>query len=217
MGQRPLPPGQPDGRRARDLSQSGDQTRPVLAGLLADCGTLWRNRTYADYWNSSPQAADARRIMTSLPRIFRFVFELLKEVVANVVEDANPRRNGGPPIFTPELLLAGIGAWQAIKAPKRFTTVSGWEPQDTPSAPGTRATARTPEAMARQTLSVMIHPGGRQRFTPPARRISLTMVPPPPPPPSAEGDKEPGSLVVGWDGGFQGESTRRRRDPARRA
>jgi hypothetical protein len=176
---------------------------PVLSELLAGLWDLWRNRTYADYWNSSPQAPALGGLMTSLPRIFRFVFELLQELVINVVADRKPRPNGGPPIFTPELVLSGVGVWQGMAAPKRFTVVSGWETRATPPAPGTRATARTPEALAKQTLSVMMHPGGRQRFEPPARRLSLTMVPPPPP---EEADDEPGSLVVGWDGGLQSEA-----------
>jgi hypothetical protein len=56
--------------------------------------------------------------------------------------------------------------------------------------------------MARQTLSILVHPGERQRFTQPAQKFSLTMVPPRPP---AEADDDSGSLIVGWDGGFRSE------------
>ena len=125
-------------------------------------------------------------------------------MINNVIQDQEKRPGGGPPIFVPELVVAAIGAWQGISVPKRYTLVSGWEARATPVAPGTRATAQTPEAMARQTLTLIVHPGDRQRFTAPARTVSATMVPPPAVPEQDETGRF-GSLLIGWDGGLQAD------------
>ena len=171
---------------------------PVLAGLLGGLWDLWRNRTSADSW------PDPTGLLSLPPRAVRFVLRLLLEVINNVIQDQEKRPGGGPPIFVPELVVAAIGAWQGISVPKRYTLVSGWEPRATPVAPGTRATARTPEAMARQTLTLIVHPGDRQRFTTPARNVSATMIPPPAVPEQDETERI-GSLLIGWDGGLQAD------------
>ena len=67
-------------------------------------------------------------------------------------------------------------------------------------APGTRNTVTNAEVLARQTMSLLIHPGKRQRHVGPARKLSFTMVP-------AANTVEPGRLFVGLG----------RRLPARRA
>ncbi|HEY9463910.1 MAG TPA: DUF6603 domain-containing protein [Vicinamibacterales bacterium] len=171
---------------------------PVLAGLLGGLWDLWRNHTLAEQVGDSPVDV----LLSTMARAPIFAVELLIEIINHVIQDHDPRPGGGPPIFTPELMATAIGAWQGIAAPKRFTFVSGWEPKDTPQAPGTRAKARTPEAMARQTLTMIVHPADHQRYIRPARNLSATMIPPPP----AE-DDEPthGSLMIGWDGGLETE------------
>ncbi|HEU4694465.1 MAG TPA: DUF6603 domain-containing protein [Vicinamibacterales bacterium] len=171
---------------------------PVLAGLLGGLWDLWRNRTSAESW------PDPTGLVSLPPRIVRFVLRLILEVINNVIQDQEKRPGGGPPIFVPELVVAAIGAWQGISLPKRFNVVSGWEPRATPVAPGTRAKAQTPEAMARQTFTLIVHPGDRQRFTAPARNVSATMIPPPAEPEQDETERI-GSLLLGWDGGLQAD------------
>ena len=53
--------------------------------------------------------------------------------------------------LTPELAVTAAGATLSLMLPRRFTFVSGWEVAQTPPAPGTRATSRTPDCrMARR-------------------------------------------------------------------
>ena len=136
---------------------------------------LWRNRTLADQVGEHPVDI----LLSTMGRSAIFVVRLLLEVVVNVIRDHEKRPGGGPPIFTPELVAAALGAWQGLERPKHYTFVSGWELPATPIAPGTRAVARTPEAMAKQTLTMIRHPEGHQRFTRPAQSVSFTMIPPP--------------------------------------
>ena len=171
---------------------------PVLAGLMGGLWDLWRNRTLAEQVGDNPVDI----LLSTMARAPIFVVRLLLEVVVNVIRDHEKRPGGGPPIFTPELVAAALGVWQGLERSKHYTFVSGWELPDTPISPGTRAAARTPEAMAKQTLTIIRHPDGHQRFTRPAQSVSFTMVPPPPP----QEDKPPhGSLVVGWNGGLEKE------------
>ena len=135
---------------------------PVLAGLMGGLWDLWRNRTLADQVGEHPVDI----LLSTMGRSAIFVVRLLLEVVINVIQDHEKRPGGGPPIFTPELVAAALGAWQGLERPKHYTFVSGWELPATPIAPGTRAVARTPEAMAKQTLTMIRHPEGHQRFTP---------------------------------------------------
>ena len=171
---------------------------PVLSGLLSGLWDLWRNRTFEESFRGDPTFG----IVSSLLRAGVFVARLVSEIVNRVIQDHEKRPSGGLPIFTPELAVAALGVWRGQVDPPRFSYVSGWEPRGTPDAPGTRNKERTPDVLARQTVSMLIHPGDRQRFERPARSISLTMIPPPP----AAGDtKTHGSLLVGWDGGLEAE------------
>jgi len=168
---------------------------PFMSGLLSGLWDLWRNRTGAEALGPNPVFA----LLSVIPRTWFFIVQLALEVLLYVADDSDPRPNDGPPIFTPELMLTGLGVYLGMIVPKRFTFASGWEPLATPIAPGTRAKERTADATARQTLSWLVHPGDRQRFTPPMQNIALTMLPPAPP------EDAHGSLVVGWDGGLEAE------------
>jgi hypothetical protein len=172
---------------------------PAVAGLLSGLWDLWRNRTLAEGTENDPLVLAP---LTAMGRALIFGFRLVLELVNHVIQDHEPRSHGGPPIFTPELMVAALGVALGPFFPRRFTFASGWEPRGTPVAPGTRAHTRTPDSLARQTVTMLVHPGDRQRFTTPARNVSLTMIPPPPP----EEDAPPhGSLLVGWDGGLEAE------------
>ncbi len=174
----------------------------MLAGLLSGLWDLWRNRTLADLFTSTGPTAALTGLISVLPRAAVFLLEMFTEVVNNVIQDQDPRPEGGPPIITPELALTGVGVWQGLSLPRRFTFVSGWEPRATPVAPGTRATNRSADTLARQTLSLLIHPAERARFVAPAQKFSVTMLPPPEP-----DDESPtyGSLLVGYDGSLEAE------------
>ncbi len=173
---------------------------PVLSGLLSSLWDLWRHRTRAEIFTDQGPPLVLAGLLALIPRSITFVIRLLEEVVVNVIQDRAPRPGGGPPIFTPELALTGLGVPLGLMLSRRFTTVSGWEPRVSPAAPGTRLGMRTPEALARQTLSFMVHPGGQQRFARPARKLSATLRAPP-----SAAESPPGSLVIGWDGGFEWE------------
>src|SRR5215204_2706647 len=178
---------------------------PALSGLIGGLWDLWRNRTLAEQVGEHPVDI----LLSTMGRSAIFVVRLLLEVVVNVIRDHEKRPGGGPPIFTPELAAAALGAWQGLDRPKHYTFVSGWELPPTPIAPGTRAVARTPEAMAKQTLTMIRHPEQHQRFTRPAQSVSFTMIPPPPPEagttPEEESAPSHGSLLVGWNGGLEKE------------
>ncbi len=122
---------------------------------------------------------------------------MLSELTIGVIEDHDPRPiNNAPVIFSPELMLAGLGiALGSITGNRRLTFVSGWEGPARVPAPGTRNTVTTAEVLARQTMSLLIHPGATQRYQLPARKLSFTMVP-------AANSVEPGRLFAGWDGGL---------------
>jgi hypothetical protein len=177
---------------------------PALAGLLSGLWDLWRNRTFAEQTEDDPLYAAHVSVGG---RALIFVFRLLQELVIDVIRDHETRSHGGPPVFTPELVVTALGVYLGQKlpfaehVPRGWTFASGWEPRGTPVAPGTRAHARTPDTLARQTVTWLVHPGGRQRFTAPARNVSFTLIPPPPP-----GEDAPhGSLLIGWDGGLETE------------
>jgi hypothetical protein len=186
---------------------------PLVAGLLAGLWDLWRNRTRAEIFTDQAPPLLVAGLLAVIPRSFTFVLSLLQELIVNIIQDRQPRPGGGPPIFTPELALTALGVPLGLKLPRRFTLVSGWEPRAAPTAPGTRNGVRTPDVLARQTLSLMVHPEGTQRYVVPARKVSATLRPPPAPgeaPPSSEDpnltdDDAPGSLVIGWDGDFEWE------------
>ena len=187
---------------------------PVTARLLSGLWDLWRNRTLAETFTNGSLPASVAGLLSAIPRAAVFALELFEELLVNIIQDRDPRPEGEPPIFTPELTLAGLGVALGLNLPYRFTFVSGWEPRAAPLAPGTRLGVRTPEALARQTLSMMLHPGERARFAPPAQKLSVTMLPPPGPneePPSEEDPNlsseqpSPGSLLIGWDGGLETE------------
>jgi Family of unknown function (DUF6603) len=175
---------------------------PALAGLMGGLWDLWRNRTLADQVGENPVDI----LLSTMGRSAIFVVRLLLEVVVNVIRDHERRPGGGPPIFTPELVAAALGAWQGLERPKHYTFVSGWELPATPIAPGTRAVARTREAMAKQTLTMIRHPDQHQRFTRPAQSVSFTMIPPPADDTTPAAENPPhGSLLVGWKGGLEKE------------
>ena len=179
---------------------------PALRDLLSGIWDLWRNRTAADYWTKITGSPVVAALFATPPRLIFFALQLVLEAVVELIQDHAKRRAGGPPILTPELTLAAIGAWQSYvtnKDDKRFTLVSGWELRDTPVEPGTRAEGRTRESIAKQTLSLLVHPDKRARYTAPAQKLSISMLPPLPP----QGDEEgAGSLVLGWDGGFEAQT-----------
>lgn len=171
---------------------------PVLSGLLSGLWDSWRNHTNVESFKDQPFAG----LLVIIPRAVVFVIELIIEVLIYVIQDHEKRPGGVPPVFTPELAVAALGISLGQVAPPRFTFASGWEPRGTPIAPGTRAKGRTPDAMARQTVTMLVHPGDQARFAKPVRNLSLTMVPPPP----LTGDTPTdGSLIVGWDGGLEAE------------
>ena len=151
---------------------------PVLAGLLGGLWDRWRFGTNPEYWTPSALPAAIGGLVSLPPRIGAFVREMLSELLIGIIEDHNPRREGGPPIFPPELALAVVGAVFSLKFPKRMTTVSGWEDLAIPVAPGARRGDPSPLTLARQTLSLLVHPGNRARFVAPAQRFSLTLIPP---------------------------------------
>lgn len=170
---------------------------PALAGLLSGLWDLWRKGTYVESFTWDPTG-----LLSTVIRAFIFGFKLIAEIVIRVVEDHEKRPNDRLPIFTPELLTTALGVWRGQVSTPRFTFVSGWEPRATPLNPGTRALARTNEAMARQTVTMLVHPGERQRYERPARSVSMTMIPPLPKEGTVEHD---GSLLIGWDGGLETE------------
>jgi len=167
---------------------------PVLSHLLGGLWSLWREHTHAERWHGSPLPS----IFLGVPeRLGRFLLGLLSELAIGVIEDHDPRPIGDAPvIFSPELVLAGIGiAVGAIKNSRRLNFVSGWDDVARVPEPGIRNTGLTNKVLARQTMSLLIHPGGQQRYVKPARKLSFTMVP-------AADSLEPGRLFVGWDGGL---------------
>lgn len=171
---------------------------PVLSNLLGGLWSLWRDKTDAETWQQVTTPSWLAGLLGVPPRAARFAVGLLSELAIGVIEDHEPRPiNRAPVIFSPELMLAGIGialgAWQNNR---RLSFVSGWEGPSRVPAPGTRNTGRSAQVLARQTLSLLIHPGKRQRYEGPARKLSFTMVP-------AANTVEPGRLFVAWDGGFQ--------------
>jgi hypothetical protein len=176
---------------------------PILRVLLGGLWDLWRNRTYAEYWTKDAVSPTLAGLLSIPPRVVMFVVDLLLEAVINLVQDLEPRFNGGPAVLTPELVVTGAGVALSLNLPKRFTFVSGWEPTQTPLAPGTRATGRTAEALARQTLTMMMHPGGRARYEAPAQKLSATMIPPDRD--SSDAEEMAGSLLIGSDGGLETE------------
>jgi hypothetical protein len=177
---------------------------PILRALLGGLWDLWRNRTYADHWTRDAGSPAIAGLLSLPPRAVVFIVDLVREAIVNLVQDLEPRYNGGPAVLTPEIAVTAAGATLSLMLPKRFTFVSGWEPTSTPIAPGTRAPARTPESLARQTLTMMVHPGGRARYEAPAEKASVTFVPP------VSGASEPeeaaGSLLIGYDGGLETEA-----------
>ena len=76
------------------------------------------------------------------PRALRFAAQLLSELAIGVIEDHDPRPiNRAPVIFSPELVLAGLGiALGAVLGNRRLTFVSGWDAPARVPAPGTRNT-----------------------------------------------------------------------------
>ena len=171
---------------------------PVLAHLMGGLWSLWRDRTEAELWQQVTTPSWLAGLIGVPPRALRFVLGLLSELAIGVIEDHDPRPiNRAPVIFSPELVLAGIGiALGAIANNRRLSFVSGWEATARVPEPGTRNTVTTAEVLARQTLSLLIHPGKQQRHAGPVRKLSFTMVP-------AANTVEPGRLFVAWDGGFQ--------------
>ena len=171
---------------------------PVLSHLMGGLWSLWRDRTDAETWNQVATPPWLAGLVGIPPRTARFAVGLLSELAIGVIEDHDPRPiNNAPVIFSPELVLAGLGiALGAIADNRRLTFVSGWEAPARVPAPGTRNTVTNAEVLARQTMSLLIHPGGQQRHVAPARKLSFTMVP-------AANTVEPGRLFVAWDGGFQ--------------
>jgi hypothetical protein len=172
---------------------------PVLAGLLGGLWDRWRFGTNPEFWTPPALPAAVGGLVSLPPRIGAFVREMLNEFLVDLIEDHNPRREGGPPIVTPELALAVVGAVFSLKFPKRMTTASGWEDLAIPVAPGARRGDPSPPTLARQTLSLLVHPGNRARFVAPAQRFSLTLIPP-------ADALSPGQLFAGWDAKFQIES-----------
>lgn len=171
---------------------------PVLAGLLGGLWDIWRHRTNMEYWTPTALPLVVRGVVGLPPRIGAFVRSLLEEVLLNLVEDHDPRRGGGPPVFTPELLLGFLGAWFSLKWPKHMTLISGWEELAIPVGPGARRGDLTPTTLSRQMLSLLMHPGRRARHVAPAQKFSLALIPP-------TDALSPGTLFAGWDGGLQFE------------
>ena len=174
---------------------------PVLATLLAGLWDRWRNRTYADFWmkglGSIPLGLGG--LLSAPPRAAVFGFELFKELFLNIVRDLDPDRTHVPQMLPPELAIATGGAvLNAFLTSKRFTIVSGWEPKETPPAPGTRRADLGNVTLARHTLSLLVHPGSRARYEAPAQRFSVTLIPPTPP--TAPDAVPPGALFAAWDG-----------------
>jgi len=176
---------------------------PLLRVLLGGLWDLWRNRTYADEWVHGSVTPTLDGLLSIPPRLVMFVVDLVLEAIINLVQDLEPRFNGGPAVLTPEVVVAAAGVPLGLNLPKRFTFVSGWEPTPTPPEPGTRALGRTAEALARQTLTMMVHPGKRARYEAPAQKLSVTMVPPDRA--SSDAEEMAGSLLVGSDGGLETE------------
>jgi hypothetical protein len=174
---------------------------PVLATLLAGLWDRWRNRTSADFWmkglGSIPLGVGG--LLSAPPRAVIFAFELFKEIFLNIVRDLDPDRTHVPQMLPSELAIATGGAvLNRILSSKRFTIVSGWEPKETPPAPGTRRSDLGNVTLARHTLSLLVHPGARARYEAPAQRFSVTFIPPQPP--ATPADFPPGALFAAWDG-----------------
>ena len=165
---------------------------PVLSGVLSGLWDVWRNHTHVEHFGQGPLLG----VLSGIPRALFFGLEIFRELVLNLVDNQSPRRNGALPMLTPELALAGLGIYLGSDANKRLTYVSGWDLEERLDTPGTRLPAKTPDSLARQTLTLLIHPGGQQRHKAPARSVSLTMVQPP-------NATEHGRLFVGWQGGIQ--------------
>ena len=176
---------------------------PILQVLLGGLWDLWRNGTFAEHWTKGAASPTLAGLLALPPRIVMFAVDLVLELVTNLVQDLEPRFNGGPAVLTPEVFQTAVGTTLSLMLPKRFTFVSGWEPVQTPLAPGTRAKGRTPEALARQTLTMIVHPDNRARYEPPAQKVSVTMVPPETS--SSNAEEAAGSLLIGYDGGLETE------------
>jgi len=172
---------------------------PVLAGLLGGLWDLWRSRTNVEAWTPHALPLAIGGLVSLPPRVGFFALRMVNELLVNIIDDHDPREGGGPPIFPPELMLAVIGAITSLNGPKRMTTASGWEDLAIPVGPGARRGDATPTTLSRQTLSLLVHPGGRARFEAPAQRFSLTLIAP-------ADAHAPGTLFAGWDGGLQFEA-----------
>src|SRR4029077_2487152 len=124
----------------------------VLGGLLGGIWDRWRNHTQADYWHEDASPLWLAGLLSLPPRAVCFLVQMLLEVVVNTIQDFDPRLSGGPPMLPPELFLAAGGAVLRLKAPKRITTVSGWESEGVPDDAGARRGDMSRETLARQTL-----------------------------------------------------------------
>ena len=105
--------------------------------------SLWRDHTEAEHLATGDDAGmaggPARRAAAGACASSA---RLLSELAIGVIEDHDPRPiNRAPVIFSPELVLAGLGiALGAIADNRRLTFVSGWEAPARVPAPGTRNT-----------------------------------------------------------------------------
>jgi hypothetical protein len=166
---------------------------PVLSGVIATLWDTWRNRTHAEDFGQGPLLG----AVSGIPRVLFFALEILRTMIVDFVDNQPPRPNRTQPIVTPELALAGLGIYLATSdVDRRLIYVSGWDLDERMPAPGTRLDRGTPDAFARQTLSLLIHPGGTQRHKAPAQIVSLTMIQP-------TGPGTHGRLLVNWKGGIQ--------------
>ena len=170
---------------------------PVLSGVISTLWDTWRNRTHAKDFGQGPLLGP----LSGVPRLFFFVLEIIRTMIVDFVDNQAPRPDRTQPIVTPELALAGVGIFLATgkhvgHLDRRLIYVSGWDLDERTPAPGTRLATSTPEALARQTLSLLIHPGGTQRHRAPAQNVSLTMIQPP-------NATEHGRLFLSWKGGIQ--------------
>jgi hypothetical protein len=170
---------------------------PVLGGLLAGLWQRWRDKTYASSlteYNVGVQLIGGA--LQALHRSVIFAVQLIREFIQHLPRDFDPREGGGPPIFPPELALAGLGAFMSLKLPKRVTTVSGFQTTRFPLIRGIRRGDDAPLTRARQTLSVLIHPGDQARYAGVAQKLSLTLF-------RGANVSPPGHVLVAWDGTFR--------------
>lgn len=172
---------------------------PVLSGVLEGVWDRWRNQTGASFWTEGAAPVWLNALASLPPRVVAFVGHLIAEAAFNMIEDSDPRRTGGPPMLPPELVLAGLGGLLSLKAPKRITVASGWQTTLAPEKAGWRRGTVDAETLARQTLSIFLHPETTERFVRPAQRLSVSLVP------SGDPD-EPGSLIVAADERVQFEA-----------